>query len=78
MSVPKMQLDFAFRGQNGRFKPLFHLKRKYFLHFEARRAEAPAGACRERGAMRRPGGTDRNEVEGACPLTGGSGVAGGG
>ena len=28
--------------------------------------------------MRRPGGTDRNEVEGACPLTGGSGVAGGG
>ena len=32
------------------------------------RSEAPPGACREGGAMRRPEGTGRNEVEGACPL----------
>ena len=37
--------------------------------YEARRAEAPSGACREGGAMRRPGGTGRNEVKTAFPLT---------
>ena len=31
------------------------------------RSEAPSGACREGGAMRRPGGTRRNVVEPACP-----------
>ncbi len=36
--------------------------------FEGRRPEAPSGACREGGAMRRPEGTDRSEVEVVCSL----------
>ena len=51
-------------------RPLLHLW-AVEGDFEARRAEAPAGACREGGAMRRPGGTDRNVSGGRFPLEGG-------
>ncbi len=56
--VYKMQFDGPFVHQRGYV---------YGTRFEARRAEAPSGACREGGAMRRPGGTRRSEAETACP-----------
>ena len=45
------------------------------LHSEA---EAPSGARREGGAMRRPEGAGRNEVETVFPLKGGCREATGG